>query len=93
MAVPVSLHATNRKKLCDRLLKQKDLPKGAIVVLQGGEQKQRYCTDCDVLFRQVWYTLTKARHNALISYHSGRITGRPDNGVPYKGLYGIMNIK
>ncbi|XP_039651542.1 xaa-Pro dipeptidase-like [Perca fluviatilis] len=24
----------------------------SVVVLQGGEQKQRYCTDTDVLFRQ-----------------------------------------
>lgn len=50
LAVPVSLHATNRKQLCDRL---KGVTAGAIVLLQGGEQLQQYCTDRDVLFRQV----------------------------------------
>ena len=53
LAVPVSLHATNRKKLCERLKNVKDIPAGVIVLLQGGEQKQRDCTDADVVFRQV----------------------------------------
>lgn len=53
LAVAVSLHATNRKRLCDRLKIAKGVSAGAIVLLQGGEQKQRYCTDTDIVFRQV----------------------------------------
>ena len=53
LSVPVSLHATNRKRLCDRLKKVQGVPSGAIVLLQGGEQKQQYCSDRDILFRQV----------------------------------------
>ena len=53
LSVPVSLHATNRKRLCDLLKKVKGVPSGAIVLLQGGEQKQQYCSDRDILFRQV----------------------------------------
>lgn len=55
LAVPVSLHSTNRKHLCERLKNAKEVPSGAIVLLQGGEQKQLYCTDRDVLFRQESY--------------------------------------
>lgn len=53
LSVPVSLHATNRKRLCDCLKKAKGMPSGAVVLLQGGEQKQQYCSDRDILFRQV----------------------------------------
>jgi len=31
------------------------VPSGAIVLLQGGEQKQQYCSDRDILFRQESY--------------------------------------
>ena len=53
LRVPVSLHATNRTRLCKRL-KEKAVAAGSIVVLEGGEQKCRYDTDTEVLFRQVW---------------------------------------
>ena len=53
LCVPVSLHATNRKQLCERLKKAKGVSAGAVVLLQGGEQKQRDCTDRDIVFRQV----------------------------------------
>ncbi|KAJ7374642.1 hypothetical protein OS493_004981 [Desmophyllum pertusum] len=55
LSVPISLHTTNRKRLCERLKKAKGVPAGAIVLLQGGEQKQRDCTDADVVFRQESY--------------------------------------
>uniref|UniRef100_A0A8C1X1Y9 Xaa-Pro dipeptidase n=1 Tax=Cyprinus carpio TaxID=7962 RepID=A0A8C1X1Y9_CYPCA len=42
----------NRERLCRGLKAEKDVPAGSVLVLQGGEQKQRYCTDTDVLFRQ-----------------------------------------
>ncbi|XP_078364591.1 xaa-Pro dipeptidase-like isoform X2 [Oculina patagonica] len=48
----MSLHAINRRRICERLTNHKAVPKGAIVLLQGGEQQQRYCTDGDVVFRQ-----------------------------------------
>ena len=54
--VPLKLFAVNRERLCKQL-KEKQCPEGAVVVLQGGEQQQRYCTDIDDVFRQVCYEL------------------------------------
>lgn len=51
LCVPVNLHATNRARLCERL-KSKSVENGAIVLLQGGEEKCRYDTDAEVVFRQ-----------------------------------------
>ena len=67
LAVPVSLHSTNRKRLCERLKNAKEVPSGAIVLLQGGEQKQLYCTDRDVLFRQVIEMMFKYYFKLFIS--------------------------
>uniref|UniRef100_A0A8C9Z9L0 Xaa-Pro dipeptidase n=1 Tax=Sander lucioperca TaxID=283035 RepID=A0A8C9Z9L0_SANLU len=50
LRVSAALFAENRRRLCNAL-KAKVVPQ-SVVVLQGGEQKQRYCTDTDVLFRQ-----------------------------------------
>lgn len=52
LKVPAALFALNRKRLCDRLRNNRDVPKDAIVVLQGGEETNRYCTDTGILFRQ-----------------------------------------
>ena len=52
--MPMALFAENRRRLCERLRAREGMETGAVVVLQGGEQTQRYCTDTDVLFRQVW---------------------------------------
>ena len=52
LKVPLKLFAVNRERLCKQL-KEEQCPKGAVVVLQGGEQQQRYCTDTDEVFRQV----------------------------------------
>ena len=52
--VPMKLHQVNRERLCKELRTISDVPKGAVVVLQGGEGHQRYDTDVDVAtFRQV----------------------------------------
>lgn len=51
LSVPVSLHATNRARLCQRL-KEKAVPERSIVVLEGGEQLTRYDTDTEAVFRQ-----------------------------------------
>uniref|UniRef100_A0A8C5M7B8 Xaa-Pro dipeptidase n=1 Tax=Leptobrachium leishanense TaxID=445787 RepID=A0A8C5M7B8_9ANUR len=52
LKVSAALFALNRRRLCERLRNNADIPKGAIMLLQGGVQSQRYCTDTDVLFRQ-----------------------------------------
>ena len=53
LSVPMKLFALNRQRLCERLRAREDVPKNAIVVLQGGKQEQRYCTDHEPIFRQV----------------------------------------
>lgn len=51
--MPVALFALNRRRLCDRLRQHKDVQKNSVVLLQGGEETQRYCTDTGIVFRQV----------------------------------------
>lgn len=56
--VPMQLHAFNRDKLVNSLhqhLADSGLPIQGIVLLQGGEEKNRYCTDHTELFRQESY--------------------------------------
>ncbi|KAL7978757.1 hypothetical protein Chor_013246 [Crotalus horridus] len=55
LRVSAALFALNRTRLCDRLRANEAVPKGAIVVLQGGEQANRYCTDTGIVFRQESY--------------------------------------
>ncbi|KAM4638294.1 xaa-Pro dipeptidase isoform 1-T1 [Amazona ochrocephala] len=55
LKVPVALFALNRRRLCDRLRLNKDVEKSSIVLLQGGEETQRYCTDTGIVFRQESY--------------------------------------
>ncbi|XP_061029268.1 xaa-Pro dipeptidase isoform X2 [Eubalaena glacialis] len=52
LKVPLALFALNRRRLCERLRKNPAVQAGSFVVLQGGEETQRYCTDTGVLFRQ-----------------------------------------
>uniref|UniRef100_A0A674P345 Xaa-Pro dipeptidase n=1 Tax=Takifugu rubripes TaxID=31033 RepID=A0A674P345_TAKRU len=52
LRVSAELFAENRRRLCAGLREKDGLLPQSVVVLQGGEQKQRYCTDTDVLFRQ-----------------------------------------
>lgn len=53
LRVPMELFRENRERLCEKLRAREDVKPGAVIILQGGEQTQRYCTDTDVLFRQV----------------------------------------
>ena len=53
LSIPMELFAENRQRLCDRLKAGGNVKPGAVVVLEGGKQTQRYCTDTDVVFRQV----------------------------------------
>ncbi|XP_069649576.1 xaa-Pro dipeptidase isoform X3 [Haliaeetus albicilla] len=55
LKVPVALFALNRRRLCDRLRQNKDVQKNSVVLLQGGEETQRYCTDTGIVFRQESY--------------------------------------
>ncbi|XP_069314324.1 xaa-Pro dipeptidase isoform X2 [Eulemur rufifrons] len=52
LKVPLALFALNRQRLCERLRKSPAVQAGSVVVLQGGEDAQRYCTDTGILFRQ-----------------------------------------
>lgn len=53
--IPMELFAENRRRLCEQLRSRDDVKRGAVVILQGGEQQTRYCTDTDIVFRQVKY--------------------------------------
>ncbi|XP_062997408.1 xaa-Pro dipeptidase isoform X2 [Elgaria multicarinata webbii] len=55
LRVPAALFALNRTRLCDRLRASNNVPEKSIVLLQGGEQTNRYCTDTGVIFRQESY--------------------------------------
>uniref|UniRef100_A0A672ZKV4 Xaa-Pro dipeptidase n=1 Tax=Sphaeramia orbicularis TaxID=375764 RepID=A0A672ZKV4_9TELE len=52
LRVSAALFAENRRRLCEGLKAKDGVVSQSVVVLQGGEQKQRYCTDTDLLFRQ-----------------------------------------
>nr|XP_040136089.1 xaa-Pro dipeptidase isoform X3 [Ictidomys tridecemlineatus] len=52
LKVPLALFALNRRRLCERLKKNAAVEPGSAVLLQGGEETQRYCTDTGVIFRQ-----------------------------------------
>ena len=55
LRVSAALFAENRRRLCEGLKAKEGVEAKSVVVLQGGEQKQRYCTDTDLLFRQVCF--------------------------------------
>ena len=44
--VPLKLFAVNRERLYKQLKEDQCPAAGPIVVLQGGEQQQQYCTEC-----------------------------------------------
>ncbi|XP_054164853.1 xaa-Pro dipeptidase-like [Oppia nitens] len=53
LSIDSSLHRLNRQRLVDRL--KKNLGSNVLIVLQGGETKNMYCTDIEPLFRQESY--------------------------------------
>ncbi|XP_058074056.1 uncharacterized protein LOC131222852 isoform X2 [Magnolia sinica] len=56
--IPMELHAQNRSKLIRSLrqhLSSSSRPLHGFVLLQGGEEQTRYCTDHVILFRQESY--------------------------------------
>ncbi|CAG2103415.1 unnamed protein product [Medioppia subpectinata] len=54
LAISSSLHRNNRLRLVDRL-KAKNLSNNCLIVLQGGETQNMYCTDVEPVFRQESY--------------------------------------
>ncbi|RMC08938.1 hypothetical protein DUI87_13933 [Hirundo rustica rustica] len=66
LKVPVALFALNRRRLCERLRQNKDVQKNSIVLLQGGEETQRYCTDTGIVFRQKHVLNYKVQKNKMV---------------------------
>uniref|UniRef100_A0A8C4X2H8 Xaa-Pro dipeptidase n=1 Tax=Eptatretus burgeri TaxID=7764 RepID=A0A8C4X2H8_EPTBU len=94
LSVPMALFAENRRRLCERLRAREGMETGAVVVLQGGEQTQRYCTDTDVLFRQESYFhwlfgITEANCFGALAVESGKsimfIPKLPDSYATWMG--------
>jgi len=53
--VPNALFAENRRRLCQRLRKNTNVPQNAFILLQGGESVSLYDTDVEYVFRQEPY--------------------------------------
>uniref|UniRef100_A0AAR2J663 Peptidase M24 domain-containing protein n=1 Tax=Pygocentrus nattereri TaxID=42514 RepID=A0AAR2J663_PYGNA len=67
LRVSAALFAENRRRLCEGLRAKQGLQPKSLVLLQGGEQKQRYCTDTDVVFRQIAEVLTNFKPSVLLT--------------------------
>uniref|UniRef100_A0A3B5BB52 Xaa-Pro dipeptidase n=1 Tax=Stegastes partitus TaxID=144197 RepID=A0A3B5BB52_9TELE len=77
LRVSAALFAENRRRLCQGLKAKDGVVSKSVVVLQGGEQKQRHCTDTDLLFRQEsffhWaFGVTEADCYGAIDVDSGK---------------------
>ncbi|KAL2930244.1 Xaa-Pro dipeptidase [Bienertia sinuspersici] len=79
--IPMQLHVSNREKLVKSLqqnLANSGRPIQGFVLLQGGEEKNRYCTDHTELFR-----LSVARQESYFAYLFG---------VREPGFYGAIDV-
>uniref|UniRef100_A0A4W3JFC0 Xaa-Pro dipeptidase n=1 Tax=Callorhinchus milii TaxID=7868 RepID=A0A4W3JFC0_CALMI len=94
LQVPMAVFSLNRRRLCQRLKDNVNVPKNGIVLLQGGEQSQRYCTDTDNVFRQEsffhWtFGVTEANIYGAIEVASGKthlfIPKLPENYAVWMG--------
>ncbi|XP_061820566.1 xaa-Pro dipeptidase [Nerophis lumbriciformis] len=77
LRVSAALFAENRRRLCSGLKSKGGVEARSVVVLQGGEQQQRHCTDTDLLFRQEsffhWaFGVTEADCYGAIEVDSGK---------------------
>jgi Aminopeptidase P, N-terminal domain. len=54
--VPNALFAENRRRLCQRLRENNNVPQNAFILLEGGESVSLYDTDVEYVFRQVGYS-------------------------------------
>lgn len=96
LKVSMQLFAVNRKSLVERLRKVPDLPKSAIVILEGGKTETRHCTDHEHLFRQVilflaffFLSIKLDFKNTILIYRSRIFIGvsvwsNPSSSVPSK---------
>ncbi|ODM88692.1 Xaa-Pro dipeptidase, partial [Orchesella cincta] len=55
LAVPAELFALNRSRLVERLKNNSSVDKDSVVVLEGGNEETRYCSDVGPVFRQESY--------------------------------------
>lgn len=55
--VPMELFALNRQRLSEKLRKSPNIPSKSFVVLQGGQTQNRYDTDVELVFRQVYFLI------------------------------------
>ena len=62
LRVSAALFAENRRRLSKALKAADGVQPKTLVLLQGGEQQQRNCTDTDLLFRQVGDTRRPYSH-------------------------------
>lgn len=89
LKVPLALFALNRQRLCERLRKNGAVQAGSVVVLQGGEEMQRYCTDTSIVFRQVSRTPPSQACRAWGQGYVGLVPRAPRGsiraGVPHLG--------
>ena len=54
LKVPMSLFSLNRQRLVKSLSDNPEIPNtGAVLLLEGGKQETRYCSDHEPVFRQV----------------------------------------
>lgn len=98
LRVSAALFAENRRRLCAGLKAKGGLVPQSVVVLQGGEQKQRYCTDTDVVFRQVGLVRdqrrTEPRDSASYHHHhhqfSMLVSPSVNTTVVFSELAGVL---
>lgn len=79
LTVSSELFKCNRKRLCERLQANKNVPKGAIVLLQGGESETRHCSDHEPLFRQVSLIMNQCTVQTGESDYERVQTHQPEN--------------
>ncbi|NXT01066.1 PEPD dipeptidase, partial [Jacana jacana] len=100
LKVPVALFALNRRRLCDRLRQNKDVQERSLVLLQGGEETQRYCTDTGIIFRQESYFhwtfgVTEAGCFGAVDVDTGRsilfVPQLPESYAVWMGKPGFMS--
>ncbi|XP_019722335.1 xaa-Pro dipeptidase [Hippocampus comes] len=94
LRVSTELFAKNRERLCCELRAKEGVESSSVVVLQGGEQQQRHCTDTDLLFRQEsffhWaFGVTEADCYGVIEVDSGKsilfVPKLPDSYATWMG--------
>ena len=75
LRVPMRLFNLNRAALRELLQANSSAPQGSIVLLEGGKQEMRYCSDHEPIFRQVYTCMYMYGTHALIHVLSFVSTG------------------